>query len=53
MFFKIKSWFQLYKYRILIGAVLLLAVTAAFGLGWLLRGEVKRTPIIIEKYSTN
>lgn len=43
------SWFQFHKEQII--KILLVALIAAFsfGLGYLIRGEVKKAPIIIEK----
>ena len=39
------------KEKIKLIAVFILAVTFSFGLGYLMRGEVKKSPIIIEKNS--
>ena len=43
------NWFQSHKLQIMQIAALILALSAAFGLGYLIRGEVKKAPIIIEK----
>jgi hypothetical protein len=53
---KIQDWYQdrfskELRYRIIQLIIFLVALTIGFGLGFIWRGEIQRTPIIIEKYS--
>ena len=45
---KIKIWFQEHKREIVLFALLFHISSISFGLGYLLRGEFSRAPIIIE-----
>ena len=47
----IKDWYQKNQERIIQVILLLLVAAASFGLGYLVRGESDRAPIIIEKNS--
>jgi hypothetical protein len=40
------AWFKS-NYKIVLAVILM--IVASFGLGYLIRGEVKKSPIIIEK----
>ncbi|MEK7191975.1 MAG: hypothetical protein AAB646_00465 [Patescibacteria group bacterium] len=45
------SWFQSHKEQIIKTVLVVLLATLSFGLGYLIRGEIKKAPIIIDKNS--
>ena len=49
LFKSIKNRYQVHKVKIAQGLLLILIAAASFGLGYLIRGESERAPIIIEK----
>lgn len=51
LFKSIKDWYQAHKIEVVQGFLLILVAAASFGLGYLIRGESDRAPIIIEKNS--
>lgn len=53
MFVKLQSWFQGRKEQILLAVLLFLVISVSFGLGYLIRGEASKAPIVIEKCSEN
>jgi len=50
---EIKEWLNENKRDVIIGLLIILTATLSFGLGYLANREFTRSPIIIEKCSTN
>ena len=51
MFVKLQSWFQGRKEQIFLAILLFMIISVSFGLGYLIRGEASKAPIVIEKCS--
>lgn len=49
LFKSIKDWYQARKVEIAQGLLLILVAAASFGLGYLIRGDINKAPIIIEQ----
>lgn len=51
MYFKISEWFSLHKKEALLGAIVFLAASISFALGYLANREFNHAAIVIEKCS--